>query len=120
MMASLSDTDATALAKGMATAPWTQRFLDGLQAPAGELEAVQWRGREALARQPLPSRRDEDWRFTDLAPLLAMFDGATHTACSPFSSAGASALPPPAPDTVRLLLDGRSDPLAGQSLPAGL
>lgn len=123
MMASLPDTDAAALAQGVATAPWTQRFLDALDAPAGELETVQWRGREALARQPLPSRRDEDWRFTDLAPLLAVFDGTAPTAGSSGgtdSPAAASALPPPAPDTVRLLLDGRSDPLAGQSLPAGL
>lgn len=97
----------------VSTSDWTARLLERLPAPAGELEAVQWRGREALARQPLPSRRDEDWRFTDLAPLTAL-------TITPSIASAPSDLPPQAAGTVRLWLDGISDPLAGQSLPTGL
>lgn len=66
MVASIPSTGA------VAATTWVTSFLQHLPAPAGEMEAVQWRGREALSRQPLPSRRQEDWRFTDLAPLTAL------------------------------------------------
>ncbi|WP_255094143.1 SufD family Fe-S cluster assembly protein [Synechococcus sp. J7-Johnson] len=92
---------------------WITNFLERLPAPAGELEAVQWRGREALSRQPLPSRRQEDWRFTDLAPLTAL-------APVPSPSSAQVGWPAPATDVFRLWLDAPDDFLNGQSLPAGL
>lgn len=97
----------------MAASTWVTSFLERLPAPAGELEAVQWRGREALSRQPLPSRRQEDWRFTDLAPLTAL-------APAPAPSTTQVAWPAPAADVLRLWLDAPGDLLNGQSLPAGL
>jgi hypothetical protein len=107
MVASMSGTGSAA------ASTWVNAFLDALPAPAGELEAVQWRGREALARQPLPSRRQEDWRFTDLAALTALSP-------VPASSTGPLPWPKPAPGVVRLVLDGPVDPLVGLTLPAGL
>ncbi len=97
----------------VAASTWVTSFLERLPAPAGELEAVQWRGREALSRQPLPSRRQEDWRFTDLAPLTAL-------APAPAPSTTQVAWPAPAADVLRLWLDAPGDLLNGQSLPAGL
>ena len=93
---------------------WVTTFLDRLPAPAGALEAVQWRGRQALSRQALPSRRQEDWRFTDLGPLTALAPApaaATEPGEWPEQPSGAA---------VRLWLDAPGDLLAGQSLPAGL
>jgi FeS assembly protein SufD len=107
---------ATGAVAGAPRAPWLEPWLEGLPAAAGPLEAVQTRGRRALREQPLPSSRQEDWRFTDLSLLLqlplapAAADPATETAD----------LPPPASGALRLVLDGRSDPLAGVSLPEGL
>jgi len=93
---------------------WLTPWLAQLPPPAGELAAVQQRGRRALAEQPLPSAREEAWRFTDLS-LLAQL---------PLQPAGAAApippLPPAEPDVLRLHLDGCSDPLAGLDLPDGL
>ncbi len=97
----------------VAASTWVTSFLERLPAPAGELEAVQWRGREALSRQPLPSRRQEDWRFTDLAPLTAL-------APAPAPSTTQVSWPAPAADVFRLWLDAQGDLLNGQSLPAGL
>lgn len=101
------------------TAAWTTRLLAGLPEPSGDLEAVQRRGREALARQPLPCRRQEDWRFTDLTPLTALSPRVAPDP-HPRSGAGATALPAPAPSVVRLVLDGRDDALEGATLPDGL
>jgi hypothetical protein len=109
MVASIPSTGA------VAATTWVTSFLQHLPAPAGEMEAVQWRGREALSRQPLPSRRQEDWRFTDLAPLTALAP-----APEPTTSSSPSSWPEPAADVLRLRLDAPGDPLAGQSLPAGL
>lgn len=93
---------------------WLTPWLAQLPPPAGELAAVQQRGRRALAEQPLPSAREEAWRFTDLS-LLAQL---------PLQPAGAAAplppLPPAEPDVLRLHLDGCGDPLAGLDLPDGL
>ncbi len=104
---------AAPLSTAPAAAGWSGRLLENLPAPAGALAAEQKRGREWLAHQPLPSRRQEDWRFTDPAAL---------TALDPRPAAGASAadLPAPAAGVIRLRLDGLSDPLAGITLPDGL
>ena len=119
MTASLSATSSHASAP---RASWLEPWLDGLPPAAGPLEAVQTRGRRALREQPLPSARQEDWRFTDLALLqdlplgpLAGGDGLQVAA-----GAGAAALPAPEPGVLRLVLDGHSDPLAGLTLPEGL
>ncbi|MCP9772666.1 Fe-S cluster assembly protein SufD [Synechococcus sp. Tobar12-5m-g] len=100
--------------------PWADRLLERLPSPAGALAAVQGRGREALARQSLPNRRQEDWRFTDLAPLTALDPAALALVADGQGLAQLADCPAPAAGTVRLWLDGLSDPLAGQFLPAGL
>jgi len=56
----------------------------------------------ALAGEPLPGRRQEDWRFTDLAAAACL------------------ELPAAEPGVLRLQLDGQGDPLAGVPLPEGL
>ena len=102
----------------MGRSAWLEPWLATLPAPSGPLEAVQVRGRRALREQPLPSSSQEDWRFTDLSLLqqLQQAPGAGDAA----AAASDAALPPLAPGALRLVLDGRSDPLAGVTLPEGL
>ena len=92
---------------------WLERWLSGLPAPCGELQQVQQRGRDALARLPLPSSRQEDWRFTDLGLLSSL-------ALAQPAAPAASMLPAAAAGVCRLEWSGTADPLAGQSLPVGL
>ena len=102
---------------------WTRQLLECLPAAAGPLAAVQERGRAALAALPVPSSRQEDWRFTDLSLLTGLEPaaaGAAGQAAAQTSAQAVDALPPAAPGVVRLLLDGRTDPLAGVALPPGL
>ncbi|MEY3768311.1 MAG: Fe-S cluster assembly protein SufD, partial [Cyanobacteriota bacterium] len=94
-------------------AAWLESWLTGLPAPSGTLQQVQQRGREALSRLPLPSSRQEDWRFTDLG-LLSSLPLAQSAAPAPLT------LPSAAAGVCRLEWNGTTDPLAGQSLPAGL
>lgn len=101
---------------GTAAPGWGTALLDALPVPCGPLAPVQERGRIGLASRTLPSRRDEDWRFTALAPLTALDPRGL-----------ASPPPPPEPclpaagaSVLRLHLDGEADPLAGVELPAGL
>ncbi|MFN9636389.1 MAG: SufB/SufD family protein [Synechococcaceae cyanobacterium] len=110
------DTERT---EGLGTAGWSEALLAALaHAGAGteSLAAVHRRGREALRSQPLPSRRQEAWRFTDLAAQLAV--PPAPLAAAP--AADAVAWPAPASGSLRLRLDGATDPLAGLELPAGL
>ena len=80
----------------------------------GVLEPVQERGRAALERLGLPTRREEAWRLTDLKRLEAI-------ARLPLSSSAAEAtIPPAAAGALRLVLDGQRDPLHGVDLPEGL
>ena len=113
MTASLSPTSPSASAP---RAGWLEPWLAGLPAAAGPLEAVQTRGRRALREQPLPSSRQEDWRFTDLG-LLQDLPLAPAPGTLP---SGTTTLAAPEPGVVRLVLDGFSDPLAGLTLPEGL
>jgi len=94
-------------------AAWLESWLTGLPAPHGELQQVQQRGREALARSPLPSSRQEDWRFTDLGLLSSL------SVAQPAEPAVLT-LPAAAMGACRLEWNGTADPLASQSLPAGL
>jgi FeS assembly protein SufD len=106
---------AASLSRPAAAPAWSQALLQALPAPAGVLAPVQQRGRDALAALPLPSRRDEAWRFTPLEVLTALDPSLLTLGAEPPVS-----LPAAASGTVRLVLDGRGDPLAGVTLPEGL
>ena len=78
------------------------------------LSPVQERGRAALEKLGLPTRRQEAWRLTDLKRLEAL-------AGLPLSSALPSPeLPSVAAGVSRIVLDGQSDPLNGVDLPDGV
>ena len=99
-------------------AGWACALLEAVeagQAPEPALAAMRQRAARVLAERPLPSRRQEAWRFTDIAPLQAIKPAPL----APEASSG-SLLPPAVAGVVRLVLDGHGDPLAGVSLPAGL
>ena len=99
-------------------AGWVSALLEAAAAgltPEPALAAVRQRAARVLAEHPLPSRRQEAWRFTDIAPLQAI-----KPAPLPPEASSGSRLPPAAAGVVRLVLDGHGDPLAGVSLPAGL
>ena len=51
------------------TAQMVADWVTRLPAITGVLQPVQERGRNALTSLGLPSRRQEDWRLTDLACL---------------------------------------------------
>ncbi|MFZ0406763.1 MAG: SufD family Fe-S cluster assembly protein [Cyanobium sp.] len=80
----------------------------------GLLATRQQRACQALAAAPLPSRRQEAWRFTAAAAITAIPAQLLEAPPAPI------ALPVPQPAVLRLLLDGRRDPLEGLTLPAGL
>jgi FeS assembly protein SufD len=77
------------------------------------------RAQRRLQQQPLPSRRQEPWRFTDTAALAAIRP-ARYSGEDRRLAAAAAALPPPQAGWCRLLLDGATDPLAAVSLPEGV
>jgi FeS assembly protein SufD len=106
---------AASLSRPAAAPAWSQDLLQALPAPGGVLAPVQQRGRDALAALPLPSRRDEAWRFTPLEVLTALDPAQLALGAEPPVS-----LPEAASGTLRLVLDGRGDPLAGVTLPKGL
>ena len=106
---------AASLARPAVAPAWSQALLEALPAAGGVLAPVQQRGRQALAALPLPSRREEAWRFTPLEVLTALDPGRLALGAVPPVS-----LPSAAAGTVRLVLDGSSDPLAGVTLPQGL
>jgi hypothetical protein len=112
-MAALSMPTAVAAASS-----WGSELLIALEAgasPEPALAAARQRAAHALADRPLPSRRQEAWRFTDIAPLLAI----PPALLAPGTTIVAP-LPPAAAGVVRLVLDGHADPLAGVTLPAGI
>jgi len=112
-MAALSMPTAVAAASS-----WGSELLNaieaGVSAEPAQVAARQ-RAALALADRPLPSRRQEAWRFTDIAPLLAITPARL-----PPAPTGPATLPPATAAVVRLVLDGHGDPLAGVSLPAGI
>jgi len=111
--ASLSTPTASA---GAAPGGWVSALLANAtgfaSAGADALAASRAQAAQALAQAPLPSRRIEAWRFTDLAPLTALKPALL--------SPAPAAQPEVAAGSLRLVLDGHSDSLAGISLPAGL
>jgi Fe-S cluster assembly protein SufD len=99
-------------------ASWASTLLEALPAgvtPEPALAAVRQRAARSLAEHPLPSRREEAWRFTDIAPLQAINPAPLAPAATP-----GTLLPSAAAGVVRLVLDGHGDPMAGVTLPAGL
>jgi FeS assembly protein SufD len=105
--------NASLTAQASSKGAWLDSWLAALPPAGGALQLVQERGRAALARLPLPSGRQEDWRFTDLSLLASL----------PIDQPAAPAavrLCAPAPDAFRLSWNGKTDPLQGQALPPGL
>jgi FeS assembly protein SufD len=112
-MAALSMPTAVAAASS-----WGSELLLALKAGASldpALATARQRAARALSDRPLPSRHQEAWRFTDIAPLLAITP-----ALLPPATTVPTTLPSLTPEVVRLVLDGHGDPLAGVSLPAGI
>ena len=112
MVAASLSTSTPKAAAGAAPGGWIAALLAGVTAGADALAATRERAARTLAQTPLPSRRQEVWRFTDPAPLTALRPALLDPA--------PTALPETAAGSLRLVLNGRSDPLAGISLPAGL
>ncbi|MFO0119113.1 MAG: ABC transporter permease, partial [Cyanobium sp.] len=105
-MAALSMPTAVAAASS-----WGSELLRALESgasPQPALAAARQRAARALADRPLPSRRQEAWRFTAISPLLAI----TPAQLPPATTVPAT-LPPATAGVVRLVLDGHGDPLAG-------
>ncbi len=78
------------------------------------LAPVQQRGREALQRLGLPTRRQEDWRLTDLKRLQAM------ATLPEVAEAPDIRMPAVTDGVTRIVLSGQTDPLNGIRLPEGL
>ena len=102
------------------TAQLVTDWVAGLPAPAGVLQPVQQRGRAALTTLGLPSRRQEDWRLTDLARLESLFTRALPSQPASLARSGPVDAPDRPGDGWRIVLDGHTDPLATVSLPAGV
>jgi Fe-S cluster assembly protein SufD len=126
VIAPATDSPLAGNAAPSASGAWSEALLRSL-AEAGPLppadparraliETIRRHGRESLGRVPFPSRRQEDWRFTPLDTLSGI---EPRLLPAPL---GEPASPWPEPDAAvpRLVLDGRSDPLAGGNLPAGI
>ena len=92
--------------------PWATDVADA----ADKFTEIRRRGWAGLRAQPLPSRRQEAWRFTDLGAL----QGVPPSLLPPDARGAASAWPSAAPGTLRLRLEDGPEALDPQSLPAGL
>ena len=78
------------------------------------LEPVQHRGREALDRLGLPTRKQEPWRFTNLSRLKTVHDLPVVEAHEPPD------LPEAPTAGLRLVLGSSENPLEGVNLPEGV
>ena len=78
------------------------------------LAPVQQRGREALQRLGLPTRKQEAWRLTDLKRLEAL------ATLPEVSKARDLSMPQVEHGVTRLVLGAQTDPLDGVSLPEGV
>ncbi|MEB3200310.1 MAG: SufD family Fe-S cluster assembly protein [Synechococcaceae cyanobacterium] len=95
---------------------WLSTLLQQLPPAAGPLRDVQRHAVSRLCESGLPDRRQEAWRFTSLDPLTSLDPVRLAHPPDPV----AASWPAPAGGSLRLVLDGRTDPLAGVRLPAGL
>jgi FeS assembly protein SufD len=93
--------------------PWVSALLGALPAPAGLRPETTLAARAALAAAGLPSRRQEDWRFTDTAPIAAVAPQLLAPEALPD-------LPPVAAGHRRVVLDGKHKTLAAIAWPAGI
>ncbi|GCE65616.1 Fe-S cluster assembly protein SufD [cyanobiont of Ornithocercus magnificus] len=93
-----------------------QRWLAALPHPSGPLQEVQRRGRIRFGNLPVPSRRLEAWRLTNLSRLEALLDLATVPVPLPVLSSW----PEPPAKSIQIVLNPFSDPLANIQLPAGV
>ena len=94
---------------------WLAELLGSLPAPGTGVESAQQQlARQALAGVALPSRRQEAWRFTNSGAITAIPAHPLECLSVP------EGMPAPQGDVLRLVLDGRRDPLAGLTLPEGL
>jgi hypothetical protein len=111
------------MAPGSASAAWLESVLRVFEpslpaAPGpslGGLARSRSAARDELRRTGLPPSRQEAWRFTSLAPLIAVPPQVL-----PAPERGHGPDHPPANGALRLYWDGVKDPLAGVDLPAGL
>ena len=78
------------------------------------LAPVQQRGREALKKLGLPTRRQEAWRLTDLKRLGAI------AALPVVTEAFDTFMPEVTEGVTRIVLGGKQDPLEGVMLPEGV
>ncbi|MFM7264006.1 MAG: Fe-S cluster assembly protein SufD [Cyanobium sp.] len=103
---------------------WSAALLAALPDPrsidapdaAGVLSAVRRRGWEGLQGQPFPSRRQEAWRFTDLAAL----QGVAPSLLPSHALGAATSWPRPAPGSLRLRLEEGLEAVECAGLPVGL
>ena len=113
----------TVTAPGSASTAWLESVLQVfepyLRAAVGEsaggLDQGRTAARDYLRRAGPPPARQEAWRFTSLAPLLAVPPQVL-----PAPGPALAADHPPDREVLRLYWDGVRDPLAGVDLPEGL
>ena len=111
-------------APGSASAAWLESVLRVFEPPlpvavgasVGGLARHRTAARDYLQRTGLPPTRNEAWRFTSLAPLIAV----PPLVLSAPERRGLEPDHPPASKALRLYWDGEGDPLAGVDLPEGL
>jgi len=110
-------------APGSASTAWLESVLRAFEPslPAageslGSLPRRRSAARDELRRAGLPPTRQEAWRFTSLAPLIAV---PPQVLPAP-ELLGPKPDHPPASGALRLYWDGDRDPLAGVDLPEGL
>jgi FeS assembly protein SufD len=113
----------TVTAPGSASAAWLESVLRVFEPSrpaavgesAGGLDQGRAAARDYLRRAGPPPTRQEAWRFTSLAPLLAVPPQVL-----PAPGLALAADHPPDGEVLRLYWDGVRDPLAGVDLPEGL
>ncbi len=113
----------TVTAPRSASAAWLESVLRvfepslpaAVDGSAGGLEQGRTAASDYFRRAGPPNTRQEAWRFTSLAPLLAV---PPQVLSAPGPALAADH--PPVSEVLRLYWDGDRDPLAGVDLPEGL
>ena len=122
-MVSLAMSTVTAPRSASASAAWLESVLRvfepslpaAVDGSVGGLEQGRTAAIDYIRRAGPPNTRQEAWRFTSLAPLLAV-PPQVLSAPGPALTADH----PPDSEVLRLYWDGDRDPLAGVDLPEGL